>query len=90
MFGNPLQAEITSALRSAVRDAVTMAVELRAVSEANRQSLRRMVQVGETYFIFCNFFLMFLRSMLALNSMLSRVILYNYVCDRSRSNQPIS
>ena len=26
-----------------------MAVELRAVSEANRQSLRRMVQVGETY-----------------------------------------
>ena len=50
MFGNPLQAEITSALRSAVRDAVTMAVELRAVSEANRQSLRRMVQVGNTYF----------------------------------------
>ena len=51
MFGNPLQAEITSALRSAVREAVSMAVELRAVSEANRQSLRRMVQVGETYFI---------------------------------------
>ena len=49
MFGNPLQAEITSALRSAVREAVIMAVELRAVSEANRQSLRRMVQVGETY-----------------------------------------
>ena len=61
MFGNPLQAEITSALRSAVREAVSMAVELRAVSEANRQSLRRMVQVGETYFIlfmfiFCNFY----------------------------------
>ena len=51
MFGNPLQAEITSALRSAVRDAVTMAVELRAVSEANKQSLRRMVQVGKTYFV---------------------------------------
>ena len=76
MFGNPLQAEITSALRSAVREAVTMAVELRAVSEANRQSLRRMVQVGETMlfmFIFWNLlFLMFLRSMLALTSMLSK------------------
>ena len=58
MFGNPLQAEITSALRSAVRDAVTMAVELRAVSEANRQSLRRMVQVGDNSFmlIFCSYY----------------------------------
>ena len=60
MFGNPLQAEITSALRSAVRDAVTMAVELRAVSEANKQSLRRMVQVGNTLLmllmlIFCSY-----------------------------------
>ena len=42
------QAEITSALRAAVRDAVTMAVELRGASLANRQSLRNMVQVGNT------------------------------------------
>ena len=42
------QAEITSALRAAVRDAVTMAVELREASLANRQSLRNMVQVGNT------------------------------------------
>ena len=39
------QAEIMAALRVAVRDAVTMAVELQAVSLANRQSLRGMVQV---------------------------------------------
>ena len=41
------QAEITAALRAAVRDAVKMAVELRAVSLANRQSLRNMVQVNQ-------------------------------------------
>ena len=40
------QAEIMAALRVAVRDAVTMAVELQAVSLANRQSLRNTVQVN--------------------------------------------
>ena len=35
-----------AALRVAVRDTVTMAVELQAVSLANRQSLRNTVQVN--------------------------------------------